>query len=198
MLEPRVRENFVLRPYNVFSNALWIRPRYHFFQKNKVWKLQDHLDNTHFYLNFFSLASSTAFLLLASLQHFNFRISSRFETNKSTKGASKLRRDLINAEIANLRDLLPLPQSTRQRLSQLQLMALVCVYVRKANYFQQGRHIFIKWDNCEQGFDLFSHDFNVLDLLEGILESFIRGLIVIIDLNVDCVRSTFHIRETTL
>ncbi|KAH8294812.1 hypothetical protein KR018_003336, partial [Drosophila ironensis] len=61
----------------------------------------------------------------------------RFDANKSTKGASKMRRDLINAEIANLRDLLPLPQSTRQRLSQLQLMALVCVYVRKANYFQQ-------------------------------------------------------------
>ncbi|KAI5731043.1 hypothetical protein M8J77_003752 [Diaphorina citri] len=61
----------------------------------------------------------------------------RFDASKSTKGASKLRRDLINAEIANLRDLLPLPPSTRQRLSQLQLMALVCVYVRKANYFQQ-------------------------------------------------------------
>ena len=63
----------------------------------------------------------------------------RFDASKSTKGASKLRRDLINAEIANLRDLLPLPPSTRQRLSQLQLMALVCVYVRKANYFQQGK-----------------------------------------------------------
>ncbi|KAF0768047.1 neuronal PAS domain-containing protein 4-like [Aphis craccivora] len=63
-----------------------------------------------------------------------------FDATKSTKGASKLRRDLINAEIANLRDLLPLPPSTRQRLSQLQLMALVCVYVRKANYFQQGFH----------------------------------------------------------
>ncbi|XP_026331418.1 neuronal PAS domain-containing protein 4-like [Hyposmocoma kahamanoa] len=48
-----------------------------------------------------------------------------------------MRRDLINAEISNLRDLLPLPPSTRQRLSQLQLMALVCVYVRKINYFQQ-------------------------------------------------------------
>ncbi|UXI16539.1 Lysosome-associated membrane glycoprotein 5 [Sarcoptes scabiei] len=59
-----------------------------------------------------------------------------FDATKSTKGASKLRRDLINSEIANLRDLLPLPSSTRQRLSQLQLMALVCVYVRKANYFQ--------------------------------------------------------------
>lgn len=61
-----------------------------------------------------------------------------FDGTKSTKGASKMRRDLINAEIANLRDLLPLPSSTRQRLSQLQLMALVCVYVRKANYFQHG------------------------------------------------------------
>ncbi|KAH9426636.1 hypothetical protein DERP_002735 [Dermatophagoides pteronyssinus] len=61
-----------------------------------------------------------------------------FDATKSTKGASKLRRDLINSEIANLRDLLPLPSSTRQRLSQLQLMALVCVYVRKANYFQYG------------------------------------------------------------
>lgn len=72
---------------------------------------------------------------------FCFSSRHRFDTNKSTKGASKLRRDLINAEIANLRDLLPLPQSTRQRLSQLQLMALVCVYVRKANYFQQGKFI---------------------------------------------------------
>lgn len=61
-----------------------------------------------------------------------------FDASKSTKGASKLRRDLINSEIANLRDLLPLPSSTRQRLSQLQLMALVCVYVRKANYFHHG------------------------------------------------------------
>ncbi|XP_054154328.1 mucin-12-like [Oppia nitens] len=66
-----------------------------------------------------------------------------FDSLKSTKGASKLRRDLINSEIANLRDLLPLPSSTRQRLSQLQLMALVCVYVRKANYFQ---HAFRKHD----------------------------------------------------
>ncbi|KAF6211908.1 hypothetical protein GE061_012425 [Apolygus lucorum] len=75
----------------------------------------------------------------------NHSMFTRFDATKSTKGASKLRRDLINAEIANLRDLLPLPPSTRQRLSQLQLMALVCVYVRKANYFQQeqeSRQIF--------------------------------------------------------
>ena len=61
------------------------------------------------------------------------------ETTKSTKGASKLRRDLINTEIAQLRELLPLPASTRQRLSQLQLMALVLVYVRKSNYFCNGK-----------------------------------------------------------
>nr|XP_045595566.1 single-minded homolog 2-like [Procambarus clarkii] len=64
-------------------------------------------------------------------------LSDSFDGTKSTKGASKMRRDMINAEICQLRDLLPLPPSTRQRLSQLQLMALVCVYVRKSNYFQQ-------------------------------------------------------------
>ena len=53
-----------------------------------------------------------------------------------------MRRDMINGEIANLRDLLPLPSSTRQRLSQLQLMALVCVYVRKSNYFAEGIYSF--------------------------------------------------------
>lgn len=61
------------------------------------------------------------------------------EVTKSTKGASKQRRDQINAEIAKLRELLPLPASTRQRLSQLQLMALVLVYVRKSNYFDTGK-----------------------------------------------------------
>lgn len=63
------------------------------------------------------------------------------EATKSTKGASKLRRDLINTEIAQLRELLPLPASTRQRLSQLQLMALVLVYVRKSNYFCHGKYL---------------------------------------------------------
>jgi len=56
---------------------------------------------------------------------------------KSTKGASKMRRDSINHEINKLRDLLPIPASARQRLSQLQLMALILVYVRKTNYFEK-------------------------------------------------------------
>ena len=74
-------------------------------------------------------------------------------SNKSTKGASKQRRDSINHEINKLRDLLPIPASARwpntqtnvesslkcfrQRLSQLQLMALILVYVRKTNYFEK-------------------------------------------------------------
>lgn len=86
-----------------------------------------------------------------------YTCASRIDASKSTKGASKLRRDLINAEIANLRDLLPLPPSTRQRLSQLQLMALVCVFLRKANYFQQGeRGKKFKYENGPLAIDTFA------------------------------------------
>lgn len=116
------------------------------------------------YSNFFSFRPSTkrannSIFVLFFFLSLHLVFFSRFETNKSTKGASKLRRDLINAEIANLRDLLPLPQSTRQRLSQLQLMALVCVYVRKANYFQQGKQTLIntiaEMMNCAFAKELF-------------------------------------------
>lgn len=72
----------------------------------------------------------------SSNQHHLHSISYDSST-KSTKGASKMRRDSINGEVCQLRDLLPLPSSTRQRLSQLQLMALICVYVRKTNYFDK-------------------------------------------------------------
>ncbi|XP_013382208.1 neuronal PAS domain-containing protein 4 isoform X2 [Lingula anatina] len=54
---------------------------------------------------------------------------------RSTKGASKVRRDQINNEILVVRDLLPLPESARQRLSQLQIMSLACIFIRKSNYF---------------------------------------------------------------
>ncbi|XP_005106185.2 neuronal PAS domain-containing protein 4B [Aplysia californica] len=57
--------------------------------------------------------------------------------DRSNKGASKQRRDQINAEIATMRDLLPLPESSRQRLSQLQIMSLTCVYIRKCNVLQK-------------------------------------------------------------
>ncbi|XP_046369475.2 neuronal PAS domain-containing protein 4B-like [Haliotis rufescens] len=56
-----------------------------------------------------------------------------YDLDRSNKGASKQRRDQINAEIAVMRDLLPLAESARQRLSQLQIMSLSCVYIRKCN-----------------------------------------------------------------
>lgn len=59
------------------------------------------------------------------------------DLERSNKGASKQRRDQINGEIAVLRDLLPLPESARQRLSQLQIMSLSCVYIRKCNILQK-------------------------------------------------------------
>lgn len=59
------------------------------------------------------------------------------DLERSNKGASKQRRDQINAEIGVMRDLLPLPESARQRLSQLQIMSLSCVYIRKCNLLQK-------------------------------------------------------------
>ena len=56
---------------------------------------------------------------------------------RSNKGASKQRRDQINGEISTMRDLLPLPESARQRLSQLQIMSLSCVFIRKCNVLQK-------------------------------------------------------------
>jgi len=58
---------------------------------------------------------------------------------RSNKGASKQRRDQINAEISVMRDLLPLPESARQRLSQLQIMSLSCVFIRKCNILQKRK-----------------------------------------------------------
>ena len=57
---------------------------------------------------------------------------------RSTKGASKARRDQINAEIRALRDLLPLPDGDRPRLSYLHVMALACIYTRKGACLRPG------------------------------------------------------------
>ncbi|PAV71263.1 hypothetical protein WR25_03056 [Diploscapter pachys] len=53
---------------------------------------------------------------------------------RSTRGASKQRRDQINIEIQRLRDLLPLSDSIKDRLFQLQVMSLGCIYIRKHRY----------------------------------------------------------------
>lgn len=56
---------------------------------------------------------------------------------RSTKGASKARRDQINAEIKNLKDLLPISDADKSRLSYLHIMSLACMYTRKAVFFSQ-------------------------------------------------------------
>lgn len=54
---------------------------------------------------------------------------------RSTKGASKQRRDAINRMISQIRELLPVAESVRCRLSQLQVMAFVKAYINKTNFF---------------------------------------------------------------
>ncbi|GMR58852.1 hypothetical protein PMAYCL1PPCAC_29047, partial [Pristionchus mayeri] len=44
----------------------------------------------------------------------------------------------INGEINRLREMLPLSETTRERLFQLQVMSLVCVYVRKELYTRKS------------------------------------------------------------
>ncbi|KAJ8266189.1 hypothetical protein GJAV_G00126960 [Gymnothorax javanicus] len=56
---------------------------------------------------------------------------------RSTKGASKARRDQINAEIRNLKDLLPISEVDKARLSYLHIMSLACMYTRKSVFFSQ-------------------------------------------------------------
>lgn len=55
---------------------------------------------------------------------------------RSTKGASKARRDHINHEIRNMRSLLPVGQEDQERLSYLHSMAAICTYIRKTVVFQ--------------------------------------------------------------
>ncbi|KAG8437872.1 hypothetical protein GDO86_008537 [Hymenochirus boettgeri] len=57
---------------------------------------------------------------------------------RSTKGASKARRDQINAEIRNLKDLLPISEGDKVRLSYLHIMSLACIYTRKSVFFSRG------------------------------------------------------------
>lgn len=63
---------------------------------------------------------------------------------RSTKGASKARRDQINAEIRNLKDLLPISDADKARLSYLHIMSLACMYTRKSVYFTQGKNDFFR------------------------------------------------------
>ena len=55
---------------------------------------------------------------------------------------SKKRRDLINAEIRELQNLLPLKKSARERLSYLGILALTNTFIRKATFFKKGKRSF--------------------------------------------------------
>ncbi|XP_031718580.1 neuronal PAS domain-containing protein 4A isoform X1 [Anarrhichthys ocellatus] len=57
---------------------------------------------------------------------------------RSTKGASKARRDQINVEIRNLKDLLHISDADKARLSYLHIMSLACMYTRKSVFFTEG------------------------------------------------------------
>ncbi|NXD72642.1 NPAS4 protein, partial [Eolophus roseicapillus] len=54
---------------------------------------------------------------------------------RSTKSASKARRDQINMELQALRSLLPISAREKERLSYLHTMALVCLQLRGAQLF---------------------------------------------------------------
>ncbi|XP_039593678.1 neuronal PAS domain-containing protein 4-like [Polypterus senegalus] len=55
---------------------------------------------------------------------------------RSTKGASKARRDHINTEIRNMRALLPISEEEKEHLSYLHTMSVVCAYIRKSLLWQ--------------------------------------------------------------
>ena len=132
-------ESLFLPPFHLVKGSVTVTLK---SKKSTVLGFQNHICKLTFSFlsSIFSLFPPSFFSLFVSSSSSYAFYRYSFDATKSTKGASKLRRDLINSEIANLRDLLPLPSSTRQRLSQLQLMALVCVYVRKENYFHHGTY----------------------------------------------------------
>ncbi|XP_036429430.1 neuronal PAS domain-containing protein 4-like [Colossoma macropomum] len=57
---------------------------------------------------------------------------------RSTKGASKARRDHINAEIRNMRALLPISAEDQEHLSYLHTMAIICTFIRKTVLLTAG------------------------------------------------------------
>ncbi|NXY78065.1 NPAS4 protein, partial [Glareola pratincola] len=61
--------------------------------------------------------------------------SSASKPFRSTKSASKARRDQINVELQALRSLLPISAREKERLSYLHTMALVCLRLRGAQLF---------------------------------------------------------------
>lgn len=78
----------------------------------------------------------SSFLMRQEINILRHSLYKQFVFSRSTRGASKQRRDQINVEIQKLRDLLPLSDLIKDRLFQLQVMSLGCIFIRKHRYQQ--------------------------------------------------------------
>ncbi|XP_076149137.1 neuronal PAS domain-containing protein 4A [Alosa pseudoharengus] len=85
---------------------------------------------------------------------------------RSTKGASKARRDQINGEIRNLKDLLPISDVDKARLSYLHIMSLACMYTRKSVFFNKDAPT---TDSPEESFFSFHELSELLHEMPGFL-----------------------------
>ncbi|XP_023652012.1 neuronal PAS domain-containing protein 4-like isoform X2 [Paramormyrops kingsleyae] len=75
-------------------------------------------------------------------------------SHRSTKGASKARRDHINCEIRSMRALLPIPLEDQERLSYLHSMSAICTFIRKSIFFRElqpdGSSCFLPYEDFLQ------------------------------------------------
>ncbi|OXB74332.1 UNVERIFIED_CONTAM: hypothetical protein H355_006861 [Colinus virginianus] len=92
---------------------------------------------------------------------------------RSTKSASKARRDQINTELQALRSLLPISTQEKERLSYLHTMALVCLQLRGAHLFPPagGKLVYIS-ENVSQILglsmvELLAQGDTIFDILDG-------------------------------
>ncbi|XP_041107386.1 neuronal PAS domain-containing protein 4-like [Polyodon spathula] len=102
------------------------------------------------------LCKSTCF---TAAEEINQRIP--YKPFRSTKGASKARRDHINAEIRNMRALLPISEDEKESLPYLHTMSVICSYIRKSLFCQDLRK------DTEEPFPLPYEDF--LQALPGFI-----------------------------
>ncbi|KAM7027946.1 neuronal PAS domain-containing protein 4 [Passerculus sandwichensis] len=91
---------------------------------------------------------------------------------RSTKSASKARRDQINAELQALRSLLPISAQEKERLSYLHTMALVCLRLRGAQLFPPDSKLVYISENVAQVLglsvvELLAQGDTVFDILDG-------------------------------
>ncbi|XP_057183536.1 neuronal PAS domain-containing protein 4-like isoform X2 [Triplophysa rosa] len=84
---------------------------------------------------------------------------------RSTKGASKARRDHINAEIRSLRAMLPICADEHERLSYLHSMSIICTFMRKCALLAGV---------CENSADVSLPQQDILHALAGFIVAFTK------------------------